>query len=209
MGLRGKRSVKSRTLEGLTVKRSLALTVRKLKFTTVRTHVLLRFWNQCFKSEKGNSGVSQSQVKVILGLTVSRPVRLGIRHPSGTGDQFFPFFLWLSFWQFRVCWCWAPSLTRSPVCTFPFLPSIASAAFLRSEFQSVYCLYFWVSSNQEGEVPLFISPSNRVAQLYPGHWVCLINLHIITCYICTSYMYNTTDSLWCRQSQQSTYILNF
>jgi hypothetical protein len=51
--------------------------------------------------------VSQSQVKVkvILRPTVSRPVRLGVRNPSETRDQFFPFSLWLFFRQFRVCWC--------------------------------------------------------------------------------------------------------
>jgi hypothetical protein len=38
------------------------------------------------------------------------------------------------FLQFRDCWCGAPSLTRRRVCTFQFLPGIASAAFLRSEF---------------------------------------------------------------------------
>jgi hypothetical protein len=37
------------------------------------------------------------------------------------------------FWQFRVCWCGTPSLTRSRVCSFQFLLGIASAAFLRSE----------------------------------------------------------------------------
>jgi hypothetical protein len=35
--------------------------------------------------------------------------------------------------QLQVCWCGAPYLTRSQVCTFQFLPGIASAAFLRSE----------------------------------------------------------------------------
>jgi hypothetical protein len=30
-----------------------------------------------------------------------------------------------------------------------------------------HCLYFWDSPNLEGHVPVFISPRNRVAQLYP------------------------------------------
>jgi hypothetical protein len=32
---------------------------------------------------------------------------------------------------------------------------------------TVYCLYFWDSLNLEGQVPVFISPRNKVAQLYP------------------------------------------
>jgi hypothetical protein len=47
-----------------------------------------------------------------------------------SATTFYPFSI---FWQFRVWWCGAPSLTRSRVCTFQFLPVIASAAFLRSE----------------------------------------------------------------------------
>jgi hypothetical protein len=30
-----------------------------------------------------------------------------------------------------------------------------------------YCLYFWDFPNLEGQVPVFISPRNKVAQLYP------------------------------------------
>jgi hypothetical protein len=73
------------------------------------------------------------KIKVILRPTVSRPVRPGVRHPSGTGDQFFPFSVWLFFRQFRGCWCGAPSLTKSRVCTFQFFPGIVSASFLRSQ----------------------------------------------------------------------------
>jgi hypothetical protein len=41
--------------------------------------------------------------KVILRPTVSRPVRLGVRSPSGTSDQFF-FLLEIFFRQLRVCY---------------------------------------------------------------------------------------------------------
>jgi hypothetical protein len=42
-----------------------------------------------------------------------------------------------------------------------------------SRTESVIRLYglIWDSPNLEGQIPLFISPKNRVAQLYPGHWV--------------------------------------
>jgi hypothetical protein len=70
-------------------------------------------------------------VSVILWPTVSRSVHLGVRHPSGTHDQFFPLSLLL--FLFRVCWCGEASLTRSRVCTFQFQPGITSTAFLRPE----------------------------------------------------------------------------
>jgi hypothetical protein len=45
----------------------------------------------------------------------------------------FPILSLIIFRQFHVCWCWAPSLTRSRVCTFQFLPYTANAAFPRSD----------------------------------------------------------------------------
>jgi hypothetical protein len=57
------------------------------------------------------------------------------------------------FRQLRVCWCGAPSPTRSWVCSFQFLTGIAIAT--------------WDSPNLGGQFPIFISPRNRVAQLYP------------------------------------------
>jgi hypothetical protein len=46
---------------------------------------------------------------------VSRPVRLGVRHPHGTRDQFF-FLLEIFFRQLLVCNFVASSLTRGRVC---------------------------------------------------------------------------------------------
>jgi hypothetical protein len=54
-------------------------------------------------------------VEVNLQPTVSRPVCLGVRHPSGTRDQFV-FLLKISFRQLLVCYYVAPSLTRGRVC---------------------------------------------------------------------------------------------
>jgi hypothetical protein len=57
----------------------------------------------------------QVEVEVNLRPTVSRPVCLGVRRPSGTCDQFF-FLLEISFRQLRVCYFVAPSLTIGRVC---------------------------------------------------------------------------------------------
>jgi hypothetical protein len=55
------------------------------------------------------------KVEVNLRPTVSRPVCLGVRRPSGTRDQFF-FLFEISFRQLRVCYFVAPSLTRGRFC---------------------------------------------------------------------------------------------
>jgi hypothetical protein len=56
------------------------------------------------------------KVEVNLRPTVSRPVCLGVRHPSRTCNQFF-FLLEISFRQLQVYYFVAPSLTRRRVCT--------------------------------------------------------------------------------------------
>jgi hypothetical protein len=72
------------------------------------------------------------EVEVKLRPTVSRPVRLGVWHPSGTGDKFF-FLLEIFCRQLHVCYFVAPSLTRGRVCNLLLLLVLASAAPLGSE----------------------------------------------------------------------------
>jgi hypothetical protein len=61
------------------------------------------------------STLSLIEVEVNLRPTVSRPVCLGVRRPSGTCDQF-SFLLEIPFRHLRVCYFVAPSLTRGRVC---------------------------------------------------------------------------------------------
>jgi hypothetical protein len=64
------------------------------------------------------------QVKVTVLLTVNRC--LGVRCPSGIGDQFF-FLLEIFFRQLRVCYFVAHSLTRGRVCNLLLLLVLANA----------------------------------------------------------------------------------
>jgi hypothetical protein len=110
------------------------------------------------------------EVEVILRPTVSWPVRLGVRHPSGTRDQFL-FLLEIFFRQLRGCYFVAPFLTRGRVCNLLLWWSLPAQS--RSDLSptglktTFYCPNSWDSPNLEGQVSVFISPRNRVAQLYP------------------------------------------
>jgi hypothetical protein len=92
-----------------------------------------------------------------------------------TNSKLFFFLFEIFIRQLRVCYFVAPSLTRGRVCNLLLLLALASVVPLGSESAGLeiifYCPNSWDSPNLEGQVPVVISPRNRVAQIYPAHWV--------------------------------------
>jgi hypothetical protein len=115
------------------------------------------------------------EVEVILRPTVSRPVRLGVRHPSGTSDQFF-FLLQIFFRQLRVCYFLAPSLTWGRVCNLLLMVGLASAV----PFVSEYCgtlnsillsQSLGIHPTWRARFPYLYPPGTRWPEYTPGHFV--------------------------------------
>jgi hypothetical protein len=119
------------------------------------------------------------EVEVNLRPTDSRSVCLGVRRPSETCDKFF-FLLEISIRHLQLCYFVAPSLTRGRVCTllcycFWVLPKRSLLGRSLAELTTIFYCLIWNSLNLEGQVPVFTSPRNRVAKLYPRA-LCLYHL---------------------------------
>jgi hypothetical protein len=92
------------------------------------------------------------EVEVNLRPTVSRPVWLGVRHPSETRDQFF-FLLEIYFRQLRVYYLALPEqslLGRSP-----------------AELTAIFYCLIWDSPNLEDQVPVFFIPQEQGGPVIP------------------------------------------
>jgi hypothetical protein len=79
-------------------------------------------------SSTKNSTELNLRLSLIIRPTVSRPVCLGIKHPSGAYDQIFS-----TVDNYGLVLCGAPSLTRRRVCLLYLLLALASAVFPWSE----------------------------------------------------------------------------
>jgi hypothetical protein len=116
------------------------------------------------------------EVEVNLWRTVSRPVCLGVRRPSGTRDQFF-FLLEISFRQLQLCYFVAPSLTRGRVCNLlvQWLLGLARAVTLESKSHRTHghiLLSHLRLPQPGGPGPrIYIPPGTGWPSYTPGHWV--------------------------------------
>jgi hypothetical protein len=101
------------------------------------------------------------KVKVILRPIVSRPVYLSVTHPSGTRDQFFPSFFCIENCEFLDV---GHPLWREDGSVIYLYNCFGSES---RKTQTIFFCLIWDTPNLEGQVPVFISPRNRVAKLYP------------------------------------------
>jgi hypothetical protein len=112
------------------------------------------------------------EVKVNLRPTVSRPVCLGVRRPSGTCDRFF-FLFEISFRQLCVCYFVAPSLARGRVCKLLYncfwaLPEQSLLGPSPEELTTIFYCLIWDSPNLEGQVRVYIPQEQGDPVIPPG-----------------------------------------
>jgi hypothetical protein len=90
----------------------------------------------------------------------------------GPATNFTSFFIFrIIFRQPRICWCRAPYVTRGWVCSFKCCWASSAQSFSGLSPTGIMTMFLlsqiWDSPNLEGQVPIFISPRNKGAQLYP------------------------------------------
>jgi hypothetical protein len=129
-----------------------------------------------------DSHVCRDIVEVKLRPTVSRPVRLGVRRPSGTRDQFF-FLLEISFRQLRVCYFVAPSLMRGLVRNvlyncFWALPE-HSCFEVPQNLRPYFTVSFETPPTWRVRSPYLYLPGTEWPSYTPGHWVNIVDIEAV------------------------------
>jgi hypothetical protein len=116
-------------------------------------------------------------MNVMLRPTVSRPVCLDVKLHVGPETRFFLLSNRCGFVDVGV-----PYLTRGLVCRLQLQLSLASTVILGSESgrtcDRILLYQIRDYTNLEGQAPVFISPTNRVAQLY---------IRVLGCILIASY----------------------
>jgi hypothetical protein len=134
-------------------------------FQSVVIYQYVRF--MCFTVQQciykaSSSSSPKSKVEVTLRLTVIQSAFLGIEHPCGTCDQIlFPVGMLMS--GFAILFLWGALSDEKT--GLQFAAQSLNGPSRLEPITILYCL-IWDSFNLEGQVPVFISPRNRVAQLY-------------------------------------------
>jgi hypothetical protein len=100
--------------------------------------------------------VLMKQIKVMLRPTVSRPVCLGVKPPPGTQNQLL---------NTVSYWCGTTSVKRGRVCCLQ-LPLVFASVVIGTH-DHILLSQIRDTPDLESQFRVFISPRNRVAQLYP------------------------------------------